>query len=67
MYQAARSAHVPIILDAGGVDSPVPSELLSVVDIFSPNESELARLTKMPTENFEQIKQAVEKCHDMVS
>nr|GLL22754.1 uncharacterized protein LOC109187822 [Ipomoea trifida] len=63
--KAARSAHVPIILDAGGVDSPVPSELLSVVDIFSPNESELARLTKMPTENFEQIKQAVEKCHDM--
>ncbi|XP_019193716.1 PREDICTED: uncharacterized protein LOC109187822 [Ipomoea nil] len=63
--KAARSAHVPIILDAGGVDSPVPSELLSVVDIFSPNETELARLTKMPTENFEQIKQAVEKCHDM--
>ncbi|KAF4386838.1 hypothetical protein F8388_006793 [Cannabis sativa] len=63
--KAARSAGVPVILDAGGVDSPVPQELLNSVDIFSPNESELRRLTGMPTETFEQITQAVVKCHEM--
>ncbi|KAA8524057.1 hypothetical protein F0562_010512 [Nyssa sinensis] len=63
--KAARSAGVPVILDAGGVDAPIPPELLSFVDILSPNESELARLTGMPTESFEQISQAVEKCHKM--
>lgn len=64
--QVAKSAGVPVILDAGGVDAPVPKELLNFVDIFSPNESELARLTGMPTETFEQISQATIKCHKMV-
>lgn len=63
--KAARSAGVPVVLDAGGVDLPIPSELASVVDILSPNETELARLTNMPTENFEEISQAVRKCHEM--
>ncbi|KAL3821285.1 hypothetical protein ACJIZ3_007190 [Penstemon smallii] len=63
--KAARSAHVPVILDAGGVDSPIPPELLNVIDILSPNETELARLTNMPTESFEQISQAVGKCLKM--
>ncbi|CAH9143219.1 unnamed protein product [Cuscuta epithymum] len=63
--KVARSAGVPIILDAGGVDAPIHSELLHAVDIFSPNETELARLTEMPTKNFEQIKQAVQKCHEL--
>ena len=65
--QAAQSAGVPVILDAGGVESPIPPELVAVVDILSPNETELARLTNMPTEDFEQIKQAVGKCHNVVS
>lgn len=56
-----------MILDAGGVDSPVPQELLSSVDIFSPNETELGRLTGLPTESFEQISQAVLKFHEKVS
>lgn len=63
--QAARHAGVPVILDAGGVDSPIPQELAAIVDIFSPNETELARLTNMPTENIEQISQAVQKCHSI--
>lgn len=63
--KAARSAGVPVILDAGGMDAPMPPELLNEVDIFSPNESELARLTRMSTESFEQIGQAVVKCHKM--
>ncbi|KAJ9153406.1 hypothetical protein P3X46_026849 [Hevea brasiliensis] len=63
--KAAKSAGVPVIFDAGGMDAPIPLELLNVVDIFSPNESELGRITGMPTENFEQIGQAVTKCHEM--
>ncbi|KAL7129384.1 hypothetical protein ABFS83_13G062900 [Erythranthe nasuta] len=63
--KAARSAHVPVILDAGGVDAPIPPELLNFIDILSPNETELARLTNMPTETFEQISQAVGKCYEL--
>ncbi|OVA01423.1 Ribokinase [Macleaya cordata] len=63
--KAARSAGVPVILDTGGMEGPIPGELLTHVDILSPNETELARLTGMPTESFEQISQAVAKCHEM--
>ncbi|GLT57843.1 hypothetical protein SLA2020_307870 [Shorea laevis] len=63
--KAARSAGVPVILDAGGMDAPIPQELLDFVDILSPNETELGRLTGMPTESFEQISQAVAKCHKL--
>lgn len=49
------------------MDAPFPQELLHLIDIFSPNESELSRLTGIPTESFEQITQAVLKCHKMVS
>eukprot|EP00257_Ricinus_communis_P021561 XP_015581084.1 uncharacterized protein LOC8287678 isoform X1 [Ricinus communis] len=63
--KAAKQAGVPVIFDAGGMDAPIPSELLKFVDIFSPNETELARITGMPTENVEQIGQAVKKCHEM--
>lgn len=48
------------------MESPIPDELLKLVDFFSPNETELARLTGLPTETFEQIVHAVEKIHDKV-
>ncbi|CAL5187273.1 unnamed protein product [Lathyrus oleraceus] len=63
--KAARNAGVPVIFDAGGVDAPIPQELLDFVDIFSPNESELGRLTGLPTESFEEITQAAAKCHKL--
>lgn len=63
--KAARSAGVPVILDAGGMDTPIPQELLNFIDILSPNESELGRLTQMPTDTYEQISEAVVKCHKM--
>ncbi|KAB2019180.1 hypothetical protein ES319_D08G280200v1 [Gossypium barbadense] len=63
--KAAKGAGVTVIMDAGGMDAPMPQELLKFVDIFSPNESELRRLTGMPTDNFEQISQAAAKCHKM--
>uniref|UniRef100_A0A1D1Z2G5 Ribokinase n=1 Tax=Anthurium amnicola TaxID=1678845 RepID=A0A1D1Z2G5_9ARAE len=63
--EAAKSAGVPVILDAGGMEGPIPVDLLNLVDIFSPNETELARLTGLPTETFGQLSEAVEKCHEM--
>ncbi|KAJ0985932.1 hypothetical protein J5N97_004288 [Dioscorea zingiberensis] len=63
--KAAQRANVPVILDVGGMEGPLPKELINLVDILSPNETELARLTGMPTETFEQITHAVMKCHEM--
>ncbi|KAI4333447.1 hypothetical protein L6164_018260 [Bauhinia variegata] len=63
--KAARNAGVPVILDVGGVDTPIPQKLINFVDILSPNESELARLTGMPTDSFDEITQASVKCQKM--
>ena len=51
---AARTAGVPVILDAGGSGGVVLPALLSLVDILSPNEHELAVLTGMPTSTNEE-------------
>ena len=42
---AATAAGVPIVLDAGGADTPLPAALITAADYLCPNESELARLT----------------------
>ncbi|CAH8381208.1 unnamed protein product [Eruca vesicaria subsp. sativa] len=63
--KAVKKGGVPVILDVGGMDTPIPDELFDSIDILSPNETELSRLTGMPTETFEEIKQAVAKCHKM--
>ncbi|KAG9447511.1 hypothetical protein H6P81_013639 [Aristolochia fimbriata] len=63
--KAAKSAGVPVIMDAGGMEGDIPKELLMFVDILSPNETELSRLTGLPTANFEQISAAAKKCHEM--
>ena len=39
---AAKAAGVPIVVDAGGVDAPIPAALLEAADYLCPNESELA-------------------------
>lgn len=41
--QAAAAAGVPVVLDAGGAEGPLPAELLRCVTVLSPNETELAR------------------------
>lgn len=61
--KAAKESGVPVILDVGGIEAPIPEELMKSVDILSPNETELARLTAMPTDSFDDIVQAVVKCH----
>ncbi|CAN6978175.1 unnamed protein product, partial [Brassica rapa subsp. trilocularis] len=54
-----KRAVVPAILDVGGMDTPIPNELLDSVDVLSSNETELSLLTGKHTETFEQFSQAV--------
>ena len=51
--RAARARGALVLLDAGGVDDPIPTELLSAVDYVMPNESELARQTNVPADTDE--------------
>ena len=64
--QIAKSANVPVIMDVGGFEGPIPEELLECVTVLSPNESELRRLTGMPTDSVEEILQAAAKVQEMV-
>lgn len=43
--QVAKAAGKMVVLDVGGREEPMSQELLSLVDILSPNETELSRLT----------------------
>ena len=47
--QLCKAANVPVILDAGGSDEALAPELLACIGTLSPNETELARLTGLPT------------------
>ena len=52
----AQAAGVPVVLDAGGSDDgPLPATLLACLAVCSPNETELARLTGMPTADDAQV------------
>ena len=44
--KCAKERDVIVILDMGGTDSPLSSELLELCDIISPNETEAATLFK---------------------
>ena len=48
-----------LLQDVGGEDRPLPPSLLKRLDYICPNESELARLTGLPTETEEQVLAAV--------
>jgi ribokinase len=60
---AARAAGVPVVLDAGGSAEPLSDELLSGVAVLSPNESELARLTGLPTATDAEVLDAARTMH----
>ncbi|GLC36033.1 hypothetical protein PLESTB_000531200 [Pleodorina starrii] len=57
----AKAAGVPVFLDAGGVEGPIAPELLTCLAVLSPNETELARLTGLPTGSEEQVRVAAEQ------
>ncbi|CAF1895088.1 unnamed protein product [Brassica oleracea] len=59
VLQAVKRAVVPVILDVGGMNTPIPNELLDSVDVLSSNVSELSLLTGKHTKTFEQFSQAV--------
>ncbi|EFJ44815.1 hypothetical protein VOLCADRAFT_106272 [Volvox carteri f. nagariensis] len=59
--QLAKAAGVPVVLDAGGVEGPIAPELLSCLTVLSPNETELARLTGLPTDTEDQVRAAAEQ------
>ncbi|KAG0628596.1 hypothetical protein M758_1G038500 [Ceratodon purpureus] len=61
----ARSANVPVVLDAGGADTPIAQELLKCVAVLRVNEAELARLTGLPTCDLEQITVAAMSVHQL--
>lgn len=44
--ELAKQKNVPVCLDAGGEDTKISEKLLSLVTIFSPNESELSWIVK---------------------
>lgn len=52
---AARALGVPVLQDVGGEDRPISDELLAMLDFLAPNESELARLTGLPTGSEEEV------------
>ena len=52
---AAASAGVRVVLDCGGVDAPLSAALLASVHTISPNETELQRLTGLPTGSDAQV------------
>lgn len=52
---AAAAAGVPVMWDAGGQDLPLPGQLLPLLAFCSPNETELSRLTGLPTGSKEEV------------
>lgn len=52
---AARAAGVAVVLDVGGADGEVAPELLALCTCVSPNETELARMTGLPTDDEDQV------------
>ena len=54
--QLARDAGVPVYLDAGGMEGPLDPQVLSCLSLLSPNETELSRLTGMPTNTEQEVR-----------
>ena len=48
-----------MILDIGGRDEPLSEELLNLVDMISPNETELDRVIGKKAHNYEEAKQGI--------
>jgi len=59
--RAARAHGVPVFLDMGGEDAPLPDALLAQLTTLSANETELARLTDLPTDSDEQVRTAAQE------
>lgn len=58
IVKVASSSGVPVIMDAGGVDAPIDVSILSHLSVFSPNETELSRLTGIDTSSSSGVREA---------
>mmetsp|Transcript_9701 Transcript_9701/g.24880 ORF Transcript_9701/g.24880 Transcript_9701/m.24880 type:complete len:681 (-) Transcript_9701:510-2552(-) len=58
IVKAANAQGVPVLQDAGGEDRPISDELLSMITYLSPNLTELARLTGLPTSTDDEVLEA---------
>jgi ribokinase len=56
--QLASDGGATVILDCGGADAAISQELLPLLSVLSPNETELARLTGMATDTEQQVEKA---------
>ncbi|KAK9812771.1 hypothetical protein WJX72_003419 [[Myrmecia] bisecta] len=56
--QVAKEAGVPVLLDCGGMEGPISEDLLKLLSVLSPNETELARMTGKPTESDSEVEAA---------
>lgn len=61
----ARGASVPVVMDAGGFDEPLPQDLLKAITVLSPNETELSRITGLPCDTLEQVLVAAAKIQEV--
>jgi sugar/nucleoside kinase (ribokinase family)/sugar phosphate isomerase/epimerase len=52
---AAKAEKIPIVLDIGGEERPISDTLLKLIDYLAPNESELQRLTGLPTSTQDEV------------
>lgn len=57
----ASKASIPVVLDAGGIETPLSPSILPYLEILSPNETELARLTGMVVSTDSQVEIAAKK------
>ncbi|CAI5470941.1 unnamed protein product [Closterium sp. Yama58-4] len=56
--ELAGAAGVPVVLDMGGMDGPVPDAMVRRVAVMSPNETELSRLTGLPVSSIPDAERA---------
>jgi ribokinase len=52
---AAVKEKIPVVLDVGGEESQISPKLLKLIDYLAPNESELQRITGLPTITHEEV------------
>lgn len=57
----AKKAGIPVFMDVGGADTPLSPSIFPHLYLITPNETELARITGLPTETNAQITTAVKK------
>lgn len=65
MAREAKALGKTVILNPAPAPDSIPEEVLACVDWFTPNETELAKLTKMPCETVDEIKAAAESLLDL--